>query len=98
MYTTIVRITDSTRLVTIVLLARKVKDLRILRIWNNWKLDFRILLFMKEDILNEESKITPILRKLSIDCIENWSKLKTNLIGVNFFLEVNEHSIRLGFV
>ena len=40
---------------------------------------------MKEDILNEESKITPILRKLSIDCIGNLSKLKTNLIGVDFF-------------
>ena len=53
---------------------------------------------MKEDILNEESKITPRLRKLSIYCIGNLSKLKTNLIDVDFFLEVNEHSIRLGFV
>ena len=37
---------------------------------------------MKEDLLNEESKITPRLRKLSIDCIGKLSKLKTNLIGV----------------
>ena len=37
---------------------------------------------MKEDILNEESKITPRLRKLSIDCIRKLSTLKTNLIGI----------------
>ena len=53
---------------------------------------------MKENILNEESKITPRLRKLSIDCIGNLPKLKINLIGADFFLEVCEHSNRLGFV
>ena len=40
---------------------------------------------MKEDILIEESKITPRLRTLSLDCIMKLSKLKTNLIGVDFF-------------
>ena len=42
--------------------------------------------------------ISPRLRKLSIYCIGKLSKLKTNLIGVLTFLEVNEHSIILGFV
>ena len=40
---------------------------------------------MEEGILNEESKINQILRKLSIYCIEKMSKLKTNLIDVDFF-------------
>ena len=40
---------------------------------------------MKEDILNEESKIIPRLRKLSIDCICKLSKLKTNLRVIDFF-------------
>ena len=48
-------------------------------------MDFRILLCMKEDILNDESKIRPRLRKLLIDGIGNLSKLKTNLKGVDFF-------------
>ena len=89
---------DSTRIVTRLLRTNKVKDLLIPRLRNNWKLNFRILLFMKEYILNEESKSTPRLRKLPIDCIGNLSKLKTNLIRVDFFLEVNEHSIILRFV
>ena len=33
------------------------------------------------------------LRIISIDCIGELSKIKTNLIGVDFFLEVNEHII-----
>ena len=40
---------------------------------------------MKEDILNKESKVTPRLRKQSIDCIGKLSKLKTNLIDADFF-------------
>ena len=50
---------------------------------------------MKEDILKEESKIISRLRKMSIDYIGKFSKLKTNLIGVDFFLEDNEHIISL---
>ena len=41
----------------------------MLCIRNSWKFDYRILLFMKVELLNEESKITPRLRKLSIYCI-----------------------------
>ena len=59
-------------------MCKKSQGFRIPHVRNNYfrKLDFRILLFMKEDILNEESKITPRLRKLSIDCIGKLSKLK----------------------
>ena len=48
---------------------------------------------MKEDILNEESKITLRLRKLSIDCIGKLSKLKTNLIGVDIFCKLMNISL-----
>ena len=53
---------------------------------------------MNEDILNEESKINLRLSKLSIECIEKLSKLKTNLIDVDFFSKVNEHNNILGFI
>ena len=43
---------------------------------------------MKEDILNVESKITLILRKIWMYCIGKLSKLKTNVIGVVFFWEL----------
>ena len=42
---------------------------------------------------NRKSQIKKI-----INSIGNLSKLKTNLIGVDFFSEVNEHIIRLGFI
>ena len=57
-------------------------------------MDFRILLFIR-GTLNDESEITQRLRKLLIDCKGKLSKLKTNLISVDFFLEVNEHSISI---
>ena len=41
--------------------------------------------FVMSSVRSEESKITLWLRKLSIDCIVKLSKLKTYLIGVDFF-------------
>ena len=48
-----------------------------------------------KDVLNEESKITPRLRKLSIyGSCQNSKQIEY----MQIFLEIKEHSIKLGFI
>ena len=60
----------------------------MLCIRNSWKFDYRILLFMKVELLNEESKTTPRLRKLSIYCIGKLSKKFT----LDIFRNIKSHA------